>query len=458
MKRFWIGLTVLVLATSAVHGRRWIPRIVAAVAGCSIFDDFSGSLSWDTHGRGQWTNTVTPGTYTVLAGDGAPTYAGGDGDAYTIFNGCTNTYDNVWVEVKLSTYLSGAGYMGGPLMRVSQSTIGLPANNGAWGWWLAFNPNDQAFYLQKFTNDIWCCTIGTMNNGGVGLNIATNHYLGVELINNRTNLICKVYDNGTSHVDWTTGWTNLLGELEGVNGNATIVQTEGKYEGLGYGCVTRTFPANQYDDFRSGSFDAYQVDTLSHFTNNTSPVTASLTCNASSTLLIVGIACANGSTVRAGGAPTYNGVAMTQAGSTQKAASSPEGSAELWYLISPTTGSSQTISIPNTGSAPIYAEASSWIAPNGRTAALDQTSGSNGTSANPSLALTPTVTGALVYGVMFNGRDTAATANNRVNLNRTDEGAFSDSNQYTIIGQPGATTFSWTVASDDWAINLASFK
>lgn len=453
-KRCLLIILAAALAVDSSYGKRWIPRLVAAVAGCSIFDDFSGSLtSWDTHGRGQWTNTVTPGTFTVLAGDGAPTYASGDGDAYTIFNGCTNTYDNVWVEVKLTTYLVGSGYMGGPLMRVSQSTIGSPGSGGAWGEWLAYNPTDGAFYLQKFTNDIWCCTPGNFN-----ATIATNHYLGVELINNRTNVICRAYDNGTSHVDWTAGWTNLLGQVEGVNMNATIVQVEGKYEGLGYGCVTRTFPANQYDDFRSGSFDAYQVDTFSHFTNNTSPVTASYTCGASSTLLIVGIACANGSTVRAGGAPTYNGVTMTQAGSTQKAASSPEGSAELWYLISPTTGSSQTISIPNTGSAPIYAEASSWIAPNGRTAALDQTSGSNGTSANPSQSVTPTVPGALVYAVMFNGRDTAPSANNRVNLNRTDEGAFSDSNQYTIVGQPTATACSWTVASDDWGMIVASFK
>src|SRR5678809_819934 len=52
-------------------------------------------------------------------------------------------------------------------------------------------------------------------------------------------------------------------------------------------------------------------------------------------------------TSRAGGAPTWGSSTFTQANSTQKAATSPEASAELWYLLNPTPGT-QTLTIPNT--------------------------------------------------------------------------------------------------------------
>ena len=90
--------------------------------------------------------------------------------------------------------------------------------------------------------------------------------------------------------------------------------------------------------------------------SSSSPITtATFTPTSGSTVLVLFL-WVQGGTNRAGGSPTYNGVAMNQANSTQKAAASPESSMEIWYVVSSdgTTLPAATASIPNTGSLTIH--------------------------------------------------------------------------------------------------------
>lgn len=377
-----------------------------------------------------------------------------DGD-WGVLNTNVTTYLNQYNEIKLSKLMTVAGDMGGFLARINTNITGTVSVDAPSGIWFAYNDPDQFFYIQRVRDGFWFDLIA--NTAGI---IASNHYLGSEIIGPTSNFVCRFYDNGTSSKSWSNSWGAPIAEINGINANAGSAQKIGYWTGLWYGDGgARTKPAASFDDYRAGSFDSYGIDKFTRSTNNTSPVTFSHTCDATAKLLTLGISCANGSTVRAGGAPTYNGVTMTQAGTTQKAAASPEGSCELWYLISPGTGSSLTVSIPNTGSAPIYATASSWIPPAGVTPSLDVANGNNGTSTNPTLSLTNTVVGGLVVYIAFTGRDTAATATTgAINMNRTDDGAFGDSSFYTYVGYPRAVTATLTLASDDWAVCGASFK
>ena len=77
------------------------------------------------------------------------------------------------------------------------------------------------------------------------------------------------------------------------------------------------------------------------------PRTLSVTVAAGDTVLVVPIVVAS-ATLRTGGDPSYNSRALTQMGTTQQAASSPETSVELWYLLNPPVGTAN-ISVPNAG-------------------------------------------------------------------------------------------------------------
>lgn len=96
------------------------------------------------------------------------------------------------------------------------------------------------------------------------------------------------------------------------------------------------------------------------------------------------------SAARTGGAPTYNSVALTQAGTTQTQGPAGGSSAEIWYMLSPPLGTSLTISVPNTGTANMQVVISSFISATGMSA-LDQSNGlSQATGANPSTSVTTT--------------------------------------------------------------------
>lgn len=199
---------------------------------------------------------------------------------------------------------------------------------------------------------------------------------------------------------------------------------------------------------------AHTFDTKAQITGNSSPLAANYTCGAGATLLVLTIV-VGGSTERAGGAPTYNGVAMKSAYATQVAT---ETNCEMWYLSDPPTGSALSISIPNTGTLNLYCCASSYLAQEGYTSVLDLAIGQVATTANPHQHIQPWIDGDVLVEVCGDGYGTAPSARTHTTLYETDDGDFSDSHQYALIADTTATQMGWTNQSGDWCLILAAFK
>lgn len=168
----------------------------------------------------------------------------------------------------------------------------------------------------------------------------------------------------------------------------------------------------------------------------------------------------NGATNRAGGAPSFAGLTMTQANSTQKAAVSPEASAELWYLLNPPIGS-YTATIPNTGALTIFYTLATGKAKAGGRSAFDVAGGNNGTSTNPSPgSVTTTDSGDIGFAVVASGAQTwGPTAQAGTAIANTDDGADGGGEQYHLQSALGAIDLNWTFGtSDDWGAVCAYFK
>jgi len=190
---------------------------------------------------------------------------------------------------------------------------------------------------------------------------------------------------------------------------------------------------------------------------STNPYTFSYTCGAGTTLFVLSIV-VGGTTARAGGAPTYNSVAMTQADTVR---SSTETKAELWYLLSPPTGSSLQVSIPNTGAVFLSPVASSYKAASGCASALRTANGGTGTSTNPTgPTLTGLASGDVIIAVVGTGANAwAPTARTGTQLYDRDDGAYGNGAQYLIKTDATDVAMGWTFGtSDDWAICEAAFK
>jgi hypothetical protein len=164
-----------------------------------------------------------------------------------------------------------------------------------------------------------------------------------------------------------------------------------------------------------------------------------------------------GGTARAGGALTLGSYTLTQANSTQKAATSPEGSAELWYLLNPVPGA-YTLTIPNTGALTVRYVVAYAAAKLGSKSLFRGANGSNGTSANPATGTIACIAGDIVFSAVCSGATTwNPSAQTGTVIQNTDDGALGGGTQYSIIVADGAHTISWTQASDDWGAVAAAF-
>jgi hypothetical protein len=165
-------------------------------------------------------------------------------------------------------------------------------------------------------------------------------------------------------------------------------------------------------------------------------------------------------TSRAGGAPTYNGVTMQQAGTTQKAAASPEVSVEIWYLTGASAAVAATASIPNSGALTIHYTFCTGKAGSGKTSVYDNAVGSNGTSTNPTCTAFTMAANSIGFALAGTGLQTPGTFTpSHTALEAVfDAGATGGASQYTINGAGGSVTFSWTAGSDDWGAAAVSFK
>lgn len=191
--------------------------------------------------------------------------------------------------------------------------------------------------------------------------------------------------------------------------------------------------------------------------SNGNPKTFNHTCGAGTTLLVLTLVIGGG-TARETGAPTYNGVAMTQADAARQAASSPETTVEMWYLLDPPTGSAYQVSIPNSGTVYITAEVASFKAATSNKTALREANYSTGTSTNPTGPTHSPVAGDVIIAVLGYGDDSSNATAGGTSLYAVDDGTYMDSAQYTIYAG-GNASLNWTDAtSEDWVIVSAVFK
>lgn len=195
-----------------------------------------------------------------------------------------------------------------------------------------------------------------------------------------------------------------------------------------------------------------------HASGNTNPVNVTFATVQGETVLVLMFIVA-GATNRTGGSPTFGGFIMTQANTTQKAASGPETSAEMWYLLNPPIGSN-TLSIPNAGSLTIWHTIATGKAKPGGRSAFDVANGANATSANPTASVTTTEDGDIIFSVVGTGAQTwNPSAQNGTIISNNDNGAFGDGFQYLLQATLGTQAMGWTFGtSEDWAVVVAAFK
>lgn len=193
-------------------------------------------------------------------------------------------------------------------------------------------------------------------------------------------------------------------------------------------------------------------------TDSGNPVTASINLPAGTTVLWVSIV-AGGTTARAGGSPTYNGVALTPSNAKTNAGGTPEVCAEDWYILNPSTGSALTLSIPNSGTlglAVVYGYAS---AASGFTSVFDNKVATPGNSTNPSTSMTVS-DGSIWFGAVGDGAQTwAPSGRSGTQIADWDAGSWGTGGQYGVKSGTGSQTISWTFGtSEDWIILGSSFK
>ena len=199
---------------------------------------------------------------------------------------------------------------------------------------------------------------------------------------------------------------------------------------------------------------AHTYDTKNRVSDNANPVLVPVTPTAGATLLVVGIVVTT-DVARAGGAPTFDGDALTQVGGVETAV---ELNVELWYLLNPNIGLAN-VSVPNTGALSIHVVASVYKAQAGGSTEFDVSNNNNDTSDTASLTVTPTVNGAVIVDTMGHGYFQLPNSNNRTLLYSVDNGVQSDNAQYALQAIAAAITFTWTtLAGDDWAMIIAAFK
>lgn len=185
------------------------------------------------------------------------------------------------------------------------------------------------------------------------------------------------------------------------------------------------------------------------------PVSGNFTTNTGDTVLVCLLACEGNNH---GGTPTFNSVALTQAGTTQKASAAPEGSAELWYLLNPPIGTF-SLSIPNAGGGTITADVAT-----GRSSTsvsyFDSTAGDNNTSTNPTVTISPVGNGTIIFSIVFSGAQTwAPSAQDGTIINNQDKGNTGYGTQYKLQAAAAPQAMGWTFAtSEDWGTVVAAFK
>lgn len=181
------------------------------------------------------------------------------------------------------------------------------------------------------------------------------------------------------------------------------------------------------------------------------PFNHSFTVVTGDTVLIVPLFVGSG-TSRTGGAVTYAGQDMTQAGTEQKAAASPEVVVEMWYMINPPVGTAN-ISAPNAGA--LNLRIVGVAAQSAAGSEFNAAGGANGTSTNPTSTITTTKDDCFIVAILGGGHTniTTGTPGMANEIWETDHGAVGSTGAWAYGAIAGVHDTSWTNGtSDDWAI------
>jgi hypothetical protein len=204
------------------------------------------------------------------------------------------------------------------------------------------------------------------------------------------------------------------------------------------------------------AYDTKERIPATALTTTTGAPTANYTCGANAGVLVV-MLCWAGTTARTGGAPTYNGVALTQAG-TQKTVT--ETSVEMWYLLSPPTGSALSLVVPNDGGMTMWVYVASATAAAGSTCAFDAVGEAATTGSSPTVSVTAVAAATIIFAVVASGDNTfAPTARTGTSLYEEDIANYGGAGQYYVKSGSGSQAMSWTEStSDDYGAIAVAFK
>lgn len=157
---------------------------------------------------------------------------------------------------------------------------------------------------------------------------------------------------------------------------------------------------------------------------------------------------------------TYNGSALSQAGSTQVAGGTI--SSAIYYLTDASTGSNQ-LSVTFTALTQQFVIIAAAYSGMATTSALDQVGGGNGNSTTPGGSVTTTEDEELVFACTIHERHESLSVNtwdtSTTSLADNDNGAWVTSAAYEVQSSSGSITASWTATGADiWAASVATFK
>ena len=201
---------------------------------------------------------------------------------------------------------------------------------------------------------------------------------------------------------------------------------------------------------------AWTLGTTAISTYNNTPDTVSFTCSATAKLIVVSV-WINGTTARAGGVPTYNGIPLTDSGQAFVFNAGGECGTSLFYLVEPLTGAAYDLVLPNTNSVFGLMSIASYIPAIGKTASAVNSWQATGTTANPSVATT-SVAGNLLVGTLGSGYKNVPTAGtNMTIINTRDVGNQTWGDEYDLsAGANQAVAF--VQNADDWGLIAMEFS
>lgn len=199
------------------------------------------------------------------------------------------------------------------------------------------------------------------------------------------------------------------------------------------------------------------ADTVS--TSN--PVTGSFTCPAGTEALVLMVHVA-GNADRTGGAPTYNGVSLTQRDETRGNSTGYEAGLEAWDLLDPPTGSSYTISVPNGTGVGIWIHVVA-IDGGGDEVDFDAAAGeeAGGTGTDRTVSITTGADGCfIVAGLSTGDNNWSPTGWTGTSIDESDCGSYGGGCQYYVKATAGAQDMAWTgdTTGDDVAMIAVSYK